>query len=789
MALRYLDYFRRAGQTYFFSPAKIRLTSTSEYEYHVRPKETFQVAFGSRPKAMSGVQLPSGPTQDWKKPDLVVTESSGLQSNVLAASLVLESTQQDHEFSNSGALQAADSDLSNTTKKESTESPKCEQRPVLTKGELVNDTHLNRGRSRSNCRGLEQLPQDRVSERDRQLASIHVPKEKDPSDGVYFAQYKGHPETLVVYRSPEERTVNPERLNLDRRHLTVCPVLKSEERIRLLNYQNNYIAEIQNLSHLPNLIFLDLYNNCIEHLSSSLDCVPTLRVLMLGKNRIKAMTHLDKLVKLDVLDLHSNAIAKVERLNALSELRVLNLAGNRLTDLDNLSYLQSLTELNVRRNQIVKVNSLQQLQSLQRVFLSNNRIQSFDEVACLFGVRFLMELSMDGNPIVMKDPLSYRRFIIGHVKSLRHLDLKRITDAERRDVALESQKEDERRRAAEKNEMIEFERRKLQTERYEAICAAEHQWISQTAGEFSLGSEVKVESHQSQGGSSPLTPEHYTRLQNIPANDASLKSLSMFPSREQTSAFPKDAHVRLKSHQKETRKAPCQLTPSVGYYEVAFAGAHREERALQLYGEAWDCLESQKIVASSTALACRFVSIDRIVEKLSYHARSFIKLKSATFGDNAIHKLRHIMQLTNILQCMPSLIELNIEANPICALNLLKPILCAILPSIKKFNGLNVQISKDNQFLHSMRIRSFCGHLERVERLKIRNQVDQHVDANHQESFKRIITTATNQALRSDELRHSIERFWPLVTLHVIDECLDHASACNAFFANELIWN
>ena len=91
-------------------------------------------------------------------------------------------------------------------------------------------------------------------------------------DGFVFIQYNDHPEALVVYRSPEERAANPERLNLDRRRLRVCPILKSEEQVRLLNYQSNYIKEIQNLVHLPNLIFLDLYNNRIENLSHDLEC-------------------------------------------------------------------------------------------------------------------------------------------------------------------------------------------------------------------------------------------------------------------------------------------------------------------------------------------------------------------------------------------------------------------------------------------------------------------------------------------------------------------------------------
>ena len=40
-----------------------------------------------------------------------------------------------------------------------------------------------------------------------------------------------------MYRSPAEKLADPERLNLDRRGLTGCPVLEGEERLRLLNYQ------------------------------------------------------------------------------------------------------------------------------------------------------------------------------------------------------------------------------------------------------------------------------------------------------------------------------------------------------------------------------------------------------------------------------------------------------------------------------------------------------------------------------------------------------------------------
>jgi leucine-rich repeat-containing protein 49 len=652
---------------------------------------------------------------------------------------------------------------------------------------------------------------------------VQVAGEKPPSDGVFFAQYKGHPETLVVYRSPEERAANPERLNLDRRHLTVCPILKSEERVRLLNYQNNYIEEIRHLSHLPNLIFLDLYNNCIESLSRDLECVPTLRVLMLGKNRIKAISHLEKLGKLDVLDLHSNAIARVEQLGALSELRVLNLAGNRLTELDELGSLQSLTELNVRRNQIVKANSLQQLQSLQRVFLSNNRVQSFDAVACLFDVRFLMELSMDGNPIALQDPHAYRRFAVERVKTLRHLDLKRVTDAERRAVALESQKEDERRRAAEKHEMLELERRKLQAERHEAIRAAERQWIDRTGSkDVSLVSNCKTKSgappHRTYAeiAASDLPCDHEEKrpcssgsMSNscsaatgrpvgssndgctIDTNDArrnddlnkrpfedgnylprgdrlSSRRPSLACSNTQSSAAPTPSisstlttndvqRARSDGEKGHFTRRPSnsnRLSPAAGYYEVEIGGLHREERILQLYGEAWECFESQKIIASSTALVCRFVSVERIIEKLRPHARNFTRLKKATFGDNAIHTLRHVLQLANVLHGVPCLLELKIESNPVCSLQLLRPLICTSLPSIERFNGITV--SAIDRVLHCAQIGPFRDHAEAADK-HVKSFLNIHDNEDHN-STKRVITTATTNALHAEEFRRILDK-------------------------------
>ena len=69
------------------------------------------------------------------------------------------------------------------------------------------------------------------------------------------------------------RQRNPERLNLDRRNLFICPRLEEEENLRLLNYQNNNISAITNVENLPQLIFLDFYNNNLRSLDGPLEFV------------------------------------------------------------------------------------------------------------------------------------------------------------------------------------------------------------------------------------------------------------------------------------------------------------------------------------------------------------------------------------------------------------------------------------------------------------------------------------------------------------------------------------
>lgn len=276
-------------------------------------------------------------------------------------------------------------------------------------------------------------------ERYQYLMKRGIIRRVEKDEKIIFAELPGLTGVLVVYRSPSERNTNPERLNLDRRDLTQMPLLEGEERLRLLNYQHNLISKIENLLSLPNLIFLDLYNNQIKEING-LQTVPALRVLMLGKNLIDKIKNLNSLTKLDVLDLHSNKIAKIENLGHLQELRVLNLANNQISQVDNLESLKALTEINLRRNLIEVVRSLGQLSKIQRVFLSNNKLEKFESIECLSNCMCLSELALDGNPLQTLP--NYMTWIIQNCKFLIHLDLKKIT-GDMRDLVLKPAKQSE----------------------------------------------------------------------------------------------------------------------------------------------------------------------------------------------------------------------------------------------------------------------------------------------------------------------------------------------------------
>ena len=276
----------------------------------------------------------------------------------------------------------------------------------------------------------------------------------------------GHP---IICRTLDERALHPDRLNLDRRGFTLCPVLEGEEQLKLINFQHNSISRIENMSALRSLIFLDLYNNQIQSISG-LEHATTLRVLMLGNNRISNINGLERLPLLDVLDLHSNQIETIENIGHLTSLRVLNLAGNLIRVVDGISNLVSLSELNLRRNKISSVAcKVGRLFNLERLYLSHNDITNNDEVSLLGELPSVAEMALSTNPICKE--YHFRDFWLDSLKTLRTLDGKRITDEDRRQATLHLRKKVDKRREAARASAAKMEkaaRKELARENWQA---------------------------------------------------------------------------------------------------------------------------------------------------------------------------------------------------------------------------------------------------------------------------------------------------------------------------------
>jgi len=457
-----------------------------------------------------------------------------------------------------------------------------------------------------------------------------------PGDRVIFAESPSQPGLPIVYRLEEERKINPDKLNLDRRKLCVCPQLEGEESLRLLNLQHNLITRIERLAPLRKLIFLDLYDNHIEEISG-IGCLRSLRVLMLGKNRIRKITNLQDLTMLDVLDLHGNKITKIENISHLNQLRILNLAGNELTTVRNLTGLDMLQELNLRRNYIEVVHDVGTLQSLRRLFLSFNEIKRYEDISCLSQCSSLIELSLDGNPISLE--VNYKQIILQNVLSISQLDMKRLTDEERRIAVVMARKEEERRRESERLTSLK-EKRKL------AINNAQRQWDQERKEntKSALGDECEGRSSSSSVG----------------------------------------------------RPSPCSIGADGTDYSVCHL-AEVDNDSLNLFGRsALDAIDrnwGEKTSSSVSTITFKYIDFEAIVPHLAKLHSRFSNFQTIVFAHTSISQLNQL----NALACLKHLDHLHIqpEGNAVTNLSLWKPY------TIFRLAHLNLQKLNDEEISSS----------------------------------------------------------------------------------------
>jgi len=156
------------------------------------------------------------------------------------------------------------------------------------------------------------------------------------------------------------------------------------------------LPEIFSLGEYPNLTYLRFSACCVGEMSQLpklLRLLPNIQFLSLADNQIR----LEK--------------TALKGLRKLEHLRKLDLSGNRLTTLPYANlFLGNITSLNLAGNTLVDVQGIDKLYGLEVLDLSDNQIA---DVSCLAGLGklpSLQQLSVQGNPFLLKTPPGHNNF-------------------------------------------------------------------------------------------------------------------------------------------------------------------------------------------------------------------------------------------------------------------------------------------------------------------------------------------------------------------------------------------
>ncbi|KAG7391213.1 hypothetical protein PHYPSEUDO_005574 [Phytophthora pseudosyringae] len=559
-----------------------------------------------------------------------------------------------------------------------------------------------------------------------------------PNQEVHFAVTAEIPGVPIVYRNQKTKASNPERLNLDRRNLPVIPLLEGEQILRLLNLQNNVIRRIENLLGLPNLIFLDLYNNRIEKLEN-LHLVPNLRVLMMGKNRLRTVENLECLKKLDVLDLHSNEIEQMQNLNELTELRVLNLGGNMISSVENIDKLLLLTELNLRRNRISRIGAVGKLPSLLRLFLSNNKLETFESIEPLFQVSSINELRLDSNGICASSQMEYRGRMIRGFPSLKHLDLKPLSDADRKEALLHANSPS-----------------KGGINGDDAEAAARAQVISCVKATW----EQRVQPVHSRNDSRDLS---ILTSWGLPAQEDLVSRVGY----EEREIAPTN------------REEPTVYSNNAGFSEVEVYG---DCRVLVVYGDALDVLELTKAPALVNAISFRYVNINKIVAAVNSATNGtlklFTRLRRLIFAYNELHSFEELLWLSTIGS--------KAEENPVCGKTLLKRYIGARVSNTLRLNGEEITPTDRNVGKQLFpkplvpRVRTLHDNPEPSSLLPSKARVREVKDTKSSRSASALFATATSSVVTEifdaasdiEKKTAALDQAWKGILLSIVKETL-----------------
>ncbi|NWW76298.1 CEP97 protein, partial [Climacteris rufus] len=204
------------------------------------------------------------------------------------------------------------------------------------------------------------------------------------------------------------------------------PTLPCDADTQTLILDKNQIIKLEHLEKCRNLMQLSVANNRLVRMMGVAK-LTKLRVLNLPHNSIGYVEGLKDLVHLEWLNLAGNNLKAIEQINSCLSLQHLDLSDNNIAQLGDLSKLTSLKTLLLHGNIITSLRTAPVClpQSLTVFSLAENEIRDLNEVSFLASLQ-LEQLSIMNNPCVMSTSsvpgFDYRPYIVNWCLNLKVLD-------------------------------------------------------------------------------------------------------------------------------------------------------------------------------------------------------------------------------------------------------------------------------------------------------------------------------------------------------------------------------
>lgn len=344
---------------------------------------------------------------------------------------------------------------------------------------------------------------------------------------------------------------------------------------------------------------------------------------------------------------------------------------------------------------------------MQRLFLSCNNISSFDQLACLGEQCSLSELTLDGNPVALET--WYKQAVLRCVLHLKQLDMKRITDEDRRTAGIQARKEEEKKRESHK-QSIHKEKRRL------AIRNAAQQWE---------GVRACLELPPTNGAKEEFSPENSPAHSPALSNGVTQESSPDEPKRLSPGSGPErlsggtESRLRSNSRPNSPRDPKLVETGSGSVQSLSMSESHLAELdgdTLRLFGlGALEALErgwGVQTAGAVTVITFRYINFDAIVPTLPRIRVKFPNLSHLIFLETSISRLPQLAALAQVRRL--DQLTIHPEGNPVVSLSLWRSFVIYRLHhfNMQRINGQEVTM---NDVIEAERVFGTLGHIAASE--------------------------------------------------------------------------